>query len=105
MNKTLKRRVFRHTALYAAILMFSHTGGGGGGAVPHTLSTPFFDKRGKPHRSTVKWSISKKEKTNKGGHNQQQPKARKHLLYIQNNRYFFSSTTRHSVFGHALSLS
>ncbi|WP_079884489.1 PilC family type IV pilus tip adhesin [Neisseria meningitidis] len=31
MNKTLKRRVFRHTALYAAILMFSHTGGGGGG--------------------------------------------------------------------------
>ncbi|HEZ6344408.1 TPA: pilus assembly/adherence protein PilC, partial [Neisseria meningitidis] len=28
MNKTLKRRVFRHTALYAAILMFSHTGGG-----------------------------------------------------------------------------
>ncbi|HGT4365458.1 TPA: PilC family type IV pilus tip adhesin [Neisseria meningitidis] len=30
MNKTLKRRVFRHTALYTAILMFSHTGGGGG---------------------------------------------------------------------------
>lgn len=29
MNKTLKRRVFRHTALYTAILMFSHTGGGG----------------------------------------------------------------------------
>ncbi|WP_148040025.1 hypothetical protein, partial [Neisseria meningitidis] len=34
MNKTLKRRVFRHTALYAAILMFSHTGGGGGGGGP-----------------------------------------------------------------------
>ncbi|WP_340638499.1 hypothetical protein [Neisseria meningitidis] len=30
MNKTLKRQVFRHTALYAAILMFSHPGGGGG---------------------------------------------------------------------------
>ncbi|HGT2511917.1 TPA: pilus assembly/adherence protein PilC, partial [Neisseria gonorrhoeae] len=30
MNKTLKRQVFRHTALYVAILMFSHTGGGGG---------------------------------------------------------------------------
>lgn len=29
MNKTLKRQVFRHTALYAAILMFSHAGGGG----------------------------------------------------------------------------
>ncbi|WP_461241821.1 PilC family type IV pilus tip adhesin [Neisseria gonorrhoeae] len=36
MNKTLKRRVFRHTALYAAILMFSHTGGGGGGAQAQT---------------------------------------------------------------------
>ncbi|HIF8591207.1 TPA: PilC family type IV pilus tip adhesin [Neisseria meningitidis] len=31
MNKTWKRQVFRHTALYAAILMFSHAGGGGGG--------------------------------------------------------------------------
>ncbi|HGO6887366.1 TPA: PilC family type IV pilus tip adhesin, partial [Neisseria meningitidis] len=35
MNKTLKRRVFRHTALYAAILMFSHTGGGGAQAQTH----------------------------------------------------------------------
>ncbi|HFC7732441.1 TPA: hypothetical protein ACFOYK_001522 [Neisseria meningitidis] len=30
MNKTWKRQVFRHTALYTAILMFSHTGAGGG---------------------------------------------------------------------------
>ncbi|HGG9257193.1 TPA: hypothetical protein ACJJ3Q_001008 [Neisseria meningitidis] len=29
MNKTWKRQVFSHTALYTAILMFSHTGGGG----------------------------------------------------------------------------
>lgn len=36
MNKTLKRRVFRHTALYTAILMFSHTGGGGGQAQAQT---------------------------------------------------------------------
>ncbi|EOF9684942.1 PilC family type IV pilus tip adhesin [Neisseria gonorrhoeae] len=35
MNKTLKRRVFRHTALYTAILMFSHTGGGGAQAQTH----------------------------------------------------------------------
>lgn len=35
MNKTLKRQVFRHTALYAAILMFSHTGGGGAMAQTH----------------------------------------------------------------------
>nr|WP_257390148.1 hypothetical protein [Neisseria meningitidis] len=42
MNKTLKRRVFRHTALYAAILMFSHTGGGGGGGGGQTLKKPFY---------------------------------------------------------------
>ncbi|ENV2035817.1 PilC family type IV pilus tip adhesin [Neisseria gonorrhoeae] len=36
MNKTLKRQVFRHTALYAAILMFSHTGGGGAQAQTQT---------------------------------------------------------------------
>ncbi|HFB8625785.1 TPA: pilus assembly/adherence protein PilC [Neisseria gonorrhoeae] len=35
MNKTLKRQVFRHTALYTAILMFSHTGGGGAMAQTH----------------------------------------------------------------------
>ncbi|WP_183436080.1 hypothetical protein [Neisseria meningitidis] len=42
MNKTLKRRVFRHTALYAAILMFSHTGGGGGGGGEIPQNTLFF---------------------------------------------------------------
>lgn len=36
MNKTWKRQVFRHTALYTAILMFSHTGGGGGQAQAQT---------------------------------------------------------------------
>ncbi|MBH2257059.1 hypothetical protein I7P16_09760 [Neisseria meningitidis] len=41
MNKTLKRQVFRHTALYAAILMFSHTGGGGGSPVD-ILDPPLF---------------------------------------------------------------
>ncbi|WP_341352297.1 hypothetical protein [Neisseria meningitidis] len=39
MNKTLKRQVFRHTALYAAILMFSHTGGGGGGRRRKPITT------------------------------------------------------------------
>ncbi|HHA3748184.1 TPA: PilC family type IV pilus tip adhesin, partial [Neisseria meningitidis] len=38
MNKTLKRQVFRHTALYAAILMFSHTGGGGAQAQTHNYA-------------------------------------------------------------------
>ncbi|HIF8764756.1 TPA: PilC family type IV pilus tip adhesin, partial [Neisseria meningitidis] len=36
MNKTWKRQVFRHTALYTAILMFSHTGGGGAQAQTQT---------------------------------------------------------------------
>ncbi|WP_324185904.1 hypothetical protein [Neisseria gonorrhoeae] len=39
MNKTLKRQVFRHTALYAAILMFSHTGRGGGGRWRKPINT------------------------------------------------------------------
>ncbi|MFP2864819.1 hypothetical protein ACLEJM_11025, partial [Neisseria gonorrhoeae] len=49
MNKTLKRRVFRHTALYAAILMFSHTGGGGGGGGGETRENAFvLKKKNKP---------------------------------------------------------
>lgn len=38
MNKTWKRQVFRHTALYTAILMFSHTGGGGAQAETHNYA-------------------------------------------------------------------
>ncbi|HEZ1455685.1 TPA: hypothetical protein WHE40_002200 [Neisseria meningitidis] len=38
MNKTWKRQVFRHTALYTAILMFSHTGGGGGAGASASAS-------------------------------------------------------------------
>ncbi|HGH6436166.1 TPA: PilC family type IV pilus tip adhesin, partial [Neisseria meningitidis] len=47
MNKTLKRRVFRHTALYAAILMFSHTGGGGAQAETHKYAI-VMDERNQP---------------------------------------------------------
>ncbi|HHO0252265.1 TPA: PilC family type IV pilus tip adhesin, partial [Neisseria gonorrhoeae] len=53
MNKTLKRRVFRHTALYAAILMFSHTGGGGGQAQAQTYKYAIvMNERKQPE---VKW--------------------------------------------------
>ncbi|HID7667230.1 TPA: PilC family type IV pilus tip adhesin, partial [Neisseria meningitidis] len=38
MNKTWKRQVFRHTALYTAILMFSHTGGGGAQAQTYSYA-------------------------------------------------------------------
>ncbi|CFH03193.1 PilC family type IV pilus tip adhesin [Neisseria gonorrhoeae] len=55
MNKTLKRRVFRHTALYAAILMFSHTGGGGGGAMAETREYAIImNGRNQPE---VQWSV------------------------------------------------
>ncbi|HGJ8323453.1 TPA: PilC family type IV pilus tip adhesin, partial [Neisseria gonorrhoeae] len=51
MNKTLKRRVFRHTALYAAILMFSHTGGGGAQAQTRQYAI-VMNERNQPE---VKW--------------------------------------------------
>ncbi|HFA0594574.1 TPA: pilus assembly/adherence protein PilC [Neisseria gonorrhoeae] len=51
MNKTLKRQVFRHTALYAAILMFSHTGGGGAMAQTHQYAI-IMNERKQPE---VKW--------------------------------------------------
>ncbi|EMU5121235.1 pilus assembly/adherence protein PilC [Neisseria gonorrhoeae] len=52
MNKTLKRRVFRHTALYAAILMFSHTGGGGAMAQTREYAI-VMNERNQPE---VKWN-------------------------------------------------
>ncbi|CKL50327.1 type IV pilus assembly protein PilC [Neisseria meningitidis] len=57
MNKTLKRQVFRHTALYAAILMFSHTGGGGGGGDGANPSIRYYHERAKPARGTAEWAI------------------------------------------------
>ncbi|HFC0306531.1 TPA: pilus assembly/adherence protein PilC, partial [Neisseria gonorrhoeae] len=54
MNKTLKRRVFRHTALYAAILMFSHTGGGGAQAQTREYAI-IMNERNQPE---VKWEGS-----------------------------------------------
>ncbi|HHO0300008.1 TPA: PilC family type IV pilus tip adhesin [Neisseria gonorrhoeae] len=52
MNKTLKRQVFRHTALYAAILMFSHTGGGGGGQAQARDYAIIMNERNQPD---VRW--------------------------------------------------
>ncbi|ENW6151442.1 pilus assembly/adherence protein PilC [Neisseria gonorrhoeae] len=54
MNKTLKRRVFRHTALYAAILMFSHTGGGGGAMAQTREYAIIMNERKQPE---VKWNV------------------------------------------------
>ncbi|ENV8248658.1 pilus assembly/adherence protein PilC [Neisseria gonorrhoeae] len=63
MNKTLKRRVFRHTALYTAILMFSHTGGGGGAMAQTREYAIIMNERKQPE---VKWKGQYNQSTLKG---------------------------------------
>ncbi|HGG9616815.1 TPA: PilC family type IV pilus tip adhesin, partial [Neisseria meningitidis] len=71
MNKTLKRQVFRHTALYAAILMFSHTGGGGAMAQTHKYAI-IMNERNQPEvkqngqYSTIKDKYREREYTHQG---------------------------------------
>ncbi|MEF1992536.1 PilC family type IV pilus tip adhesin, partial [Neisseria gonorrhoeae] len=67
MNKTLKRQVFRHTALYAAILMFSHTGGGGAQAQTQTHKYAIvMNARNQPEvKSNVPSSIKDKDRERK----------------------------------------
>ncbi|WP_172761344.1 PilC family type IV pilus tip adhesin, partial [Neisseria gonorrhoeae] len=68
MNKTLKRRVFRHTALYAAILMFSHTGGGGAMAKTREYAI-IMNGRNQPEvKSSVPYSIKDKDRKRKYTH-------------------------------------
>ncbi|MBJ1836777.1 pilus assembly/adherence protein PilC, partial [Neisseria meningitidis] len=62
MNKTLKRRVFRHTALYAAILMFSHTGGGGAMAQTHKYAIIMNERKQPEVKSNVPSSIKDKDR-------------------------------------------
>ncbi|EMS2492917.1 pilus assembly protein PilC, partial [Neisseria gonorrhoeae] len=74
MNKTLKRQVFRHTALYAAILMFSHTGGGGG-AQAQTQTHKYaivMNARNQPEvKSNVPSSIKDKDRKRTFSHTSQ----------------------------------
>ncbi|HFB2624844.1 PilC family type IV pilus tip adhesin [Neisseria gonorrhoeae] len=62
MNKTLKRQVFRHTALYTAILMFSHTGGGGGQAQARDYAIVMNGRNQPEVRSNVPFSIKDKDR-------------------------------------------
>ncbi|EPH8278334.1 PilC family type IV pilus tip adhesin [Neisseria gonorrhoeae] len=63
MNKTLKRQVFRHTALYAAILMFSHTGGGGGAMAQTREYAIIMNGQNQPEvKSNVPSSIKDKDR-------------------------------------------
>lgn len=65
MNKTLKRQVFRHTALYAAILMFSHTGGGGGQAQAQTQTHKYAIVMNNQKLPEVKWGQQYQSLVNK----------------------------------------
>ncbi|ENZ6891767.1 PilC family type IV pilus tip adhesin [Neisseria gonorrhoeae] len=71
MNKTLKRQVFRHTALYVAILMFSHTGGGGGQAQARDYAI-IMNGRNQPEvKSNVPSSIKDKDRKRTFSHTSQ----------------------------------
>ncbi|HFC3082858.1 TPA: PilC family type IV pilus tip adhesin, partial [Neisseria gonorrhoeae] len=77
MNKTLKRQVFRHTALYAAILMFSHTGGGGAMAQTREYAI-IMNERKQPE---VKWKGQYNQSTLKG-----KGRERKFIFYSKDRR-------------------
>ncbi|MBW3917834.1 hypothetical protein HHB59_03735, partial [Neisseria meningitidis] len=65
MNKTWKRQVFRHTALYTAILMFSHTGGGGGQAQAQTQTHKYAIVMNAQNLPEVKWGQQYQSLVNK----------------------------------------
>ncbi|HFA6468164.1 TPA: pilus assembly/adherence protein PilC [Neisseria gonorrhoeae] len=71
MNKTLKRQVFRHTALYAAILMFSHTGGGGAMAQTHQYAIIMNGQNQPEVKSNVPSSIKDKDRKRTFSHTSQ----------------------------------
>ncbi|WP_118840208.1 PilC family type IV pilus tip adhesin [Neisseria meningitidis] len=71
MNKTWKRQVFRHTALYTAILMFSHTGGGGAMAQTSKYAIIMnegnqLEVKGNGQYSTIKDKDREREYTHQG---------------------------------------
>ncbi|HGO7450231.1 TPA: PilC family type IV pilus tip adhesin, partial [Neisseria meningitidis] len=85
MNKTWKRQVFRHTALYTAILMFSHTGGGGG-AQAQTNTYPYAIVMNAQKLPEVKWGGAYSSLPNKSNPRQ--------VTFTSN----FSFTKRNSIF-------
>ncbi|HFC6016058.1 TPA: PilC family type IV pilus tip adhesin, partial [Neisseria meningitidis] len=85
MNKTWKRQVFRHTALYTAILMFSHTGGGGG-AQAQTNTYPYAIVMNAQKLPEVKWGDAYSSLPNKSNPRQ--------VTFTSN----FSFSKRNSIF-------
>ncbi|HGN6876957.1 TPA: PilC family type IV pilus tip adhesin, partial [Neisseria gonorrhoeae] len=91
MNKTLKRQVFRHTALYAAILIFSHTGGGGGAMAQTRQYAIVMNERNQPE---VKWNgqYQKSQLREKDGERKFIYTNQKNRLGQQNNFISFDNT-------------
>ncbi|HEZ5662376.1 TPA: pilus assembly/adherence protein PilC [Neisseria meningitidis] len=90
MNKTWKRQVFRHTALYTAILMFSHTGGGGGQAQAQTQTHKYAIVMNAQNLPEVKWGNQYQSLTHKSNereviHTSVFGLAKKHISFSFNN--------------------
>lgn len=90
MNKTWKRQVFRHTALYTAILMFSHTGGGGGQAQAQTQTHKYAIVMNAQNLPEVKWGGQYQSLTHKSNereviHTSGFSLVKKHISFSFNN--------------------
>lgn len=88
MNKTWKRQVFRHTALYTAILMFSHTGGGQ--AQAQTQTHKYATVMNAQNLPEVKWGNQYQSLTHKSNereviHTSGFSLAKKHISFSFNN--------------------
>ncbi|HFB7922140.1 TPA: PilC family type IV pilus tip adhesin, partial [Neisseria gonorrhoeae] len=100
MNKTLKRQVFRHTALYAAILMFSHTGGGGGAMAQTREYAIIMNGQNQPEvKSSVPYSIKDKDRKRKYTH--QNTQGGGGSVSFNNNDELVSQQSGTAVFGTA----
>ncbi|HFB6291245.1 TPA: pilus assembly/adherence protein PilC, partial [Neisseria gonorrhoeae] len=101
MNKTLKRQVFRHTALYAAILMFSHTGGGGAMAQTHKYAI-IMNERNQPEvKSNVPSSIKDKDRMREYTYHKGSPGGGGGSVSFNNNDELVSQQSGTAVFGTA----
>ncbi|WP_082295269.1 PilC family type IV pilus tip adhesin, partial [Neisseria gonorrhoeae] len=104
MNKTLKRRVFRHTALYTAILMFSHTGGGGGGQAQARDYAIIMNGRNQPEvKSNVPSSIKDKDRKRTFSHTSQRNSLGRtsNFISFDNSDELVSQQSGTAVFGTA----
>ncbi|HFA8237361.1 TPA: pilus assembly/adherence protein PilC, partial [Neisseria gonorrhoeae] len=100
MNKTLKRRVFRHTALYTAILMFSHTGGGGGAMAQTREYAIIMNGQNQPEvKSSVPYSIKDKDRKRKYTH--QNTQGGGGSVFFDNTDELVSQQSGTAVFGTA----